>query len=290
MTNQEWPRLEVPVRFSGRPYGLEPWQMADDLEIIDGEAIGAWIEGELTGAAGSVTGSVPDRYDAYVRILHPASLHGQSVTWGRIADELGRTVHPLAQWDAIVGASRYRNESPDWPGGAPETGSLERPLLAPLLEMLAEHTDTPDRALFGIWPGMTWGRVVAAPASSDGGLSSAPSWRSTDDLSFAFPQEQVAKPRLRASREYVVLAGSLHAGTFVEGWLSPSSPNVIWPKDRAWFLAGGIDFDSTLVGGSDQLAERIIENERFEAFPVGPTDVLTWDADKINPPLPDDEE
>jgi hypothetical protein len=257
--------------------------MAADLEIVDGPAVGGWIEPEMTGPPGSVTGSVPARFGSYVRILHPASLEGANVTWRQVADELGRAVHPLAQWDAIVGASRYNNERPDWPGSMPRVGKLEKQLLGPLLDTLAEHTDTPDRAYFGIWTGMTWGKITPTPASSGGG----PSLRSTDDLSFAFPDELVARRPLRASREYTLLKGGLDAGVRVQGWLSPSSPNVIWPEDRPWFLASEIDFDSTLVGGTEELARRILEDDRFEAFPVGPDDLLTWDADKINPPLPD---
>ncbi|HKZ13573.1 MAG TPA: hypothetical protein VJL81_06990 [Solirubrobacterales bacterium] len=100
--------------------------------------------------------------------------------------------------------------------------------------------------------------------------------------------EHVERPRLRLpGREYVVLRGSLDAGILVEDWLSPSSPNLIWPEDRAWFLASEIDFDSTLVGGTENLTQWILEDRRFEAFEVGPDDLLTWDADKINPPLPE---
>lgn len=43
------------------------------IEVVDGAAVGTWIEPELNGEVGSVTGSVPDRFAAYVRILHPAS-------------------------------------------------------------------------------------------------------------------------------------------------------------------------------------------------------------------------
>ena len=261
--------------------------MAKDLEIVDGEAVGSWIGAGLTGATGSVTGTVPDSYEAYVRILHPAFLGGEWVNWGRVADELGRVVHPLAQWDAIVGADRYRNETPDWPGSEPETGSLEQHLLGPLLEILAEHTTAPERAFFGIWRGISWGKAVTVPAGWSGDPPPAQPWRSTDDLSFAFPDEQVALPSLKLpQRDYVVLAGSLDAGLLVEDWLSPSSPNLIWPTDRAWSLASEIDFDSTLVAGTEEMVRHVLEDERFEAFPVGPKDLLTWDADKINPPLP----
>jgi hypothetical protein len=97
----------------------------------------------------------------------------------------------------------------------------------------------------------------------------------------------VALPRLRLpGREYVVVSGPLREATLVKGWLSPSSPNLIWPEDRAWFLASEIDFDSTLVGGTEELARAILDDSRFEAFPIGPRDHLTWNADKVNPPLP----
>jgi hypothetical protein len=46
------------------------------------------------------------------------------------------------------------------------------------------------------------------------------------------------------------------------------------------------DFDSTLVGGSEDLVQEILSKPEFEAFPVSPSDSLTWDADRFNPPLP----
>ena len=67
----------------------------------------------------------------------------------------------------------------------------------------------------------------------------------------------------------------------------PITPNMIWPHDRAWFLASEIDFDSTLVGGSEELVEAVLAAPPFEAFPIGPLDLLTWDADEVNPPLSD---
>jgi hypothetical protein len=69
------------------------------LEIVDGREAGDWIESELSGSAGSVGAQVPGRYKAYVRILHPPhDLTGRRVTWAKVAEDLGRTAHPLAQW------------------------------------------------------------------------------------------------------------------------------------------------------------------------------------------------
>lgn len=58
--------------------------------------------------------------------------------------------------------------------------------------------------------------------------------------------------------------------------------NLLWPSDRAWFLASEIDFDSTLVGGRSDLIEAIIDSRELEAWPVGPADSLAADADRIN--------
>jgi hypothetical protein len=57
----------------------------------------------------------------------------------------------------------------------------------------------------------------------------------------------------------------------------------MWPGDRAWFVASEIDFDSTLVGGSAGLIEAILETPELDAWPLGPDDSLTYDADRINP-------
>ncbi len=62
----------------------------------------------------------------------------------------------------------------------------------------------------------------------------------------------------------------------------PPSANLMWPSDRAWFLASEIDFDSTLVGGTRDLIESILDNSGLDAWPVGPDDSLAYDADRVN--------
>ena len=52
--------------------------------------------------------------------------------------------------------------------------------------------------------------------------------------------------------------------------LACPSPNLVWPADRAWFLASEIDFDSTLVGGSSELIETILGDSKLDAWLVGP--------------------
>jgi hypothetical protein len=78
----------------------------------------AWIKAELTGTWGSVGSLVPACFDAYVRVLHPAQTEdGRLVRWADVAHTLGKSVHPLVQWHALVGAAGPENLSvSDWGG------------------------------------------------------------------------------------------------------------------------------------------------------------------------------
>jgi hypothetical protein len=65
-------------------------------------------------------------------------------------------------------------------------------------------------------------------------------------------------------------------------WFAAQSPNLIWPADRAWFVASEIDFDSTLVAGTSALIEEILDSPALEAWPVEPGSSLAYDADRVN--------
>jgi hypothetical protein len=65
-----------------------------DLKIVDGAFAGAWIKSRLGGEFGAVTLQVPRGYEAYARILHPASdSDWNTVNWAEVANIFGRTVH-----------------------------------------------------------------------------------------------------------------------------------------------------------------------------------------------------
>ena len=38
----------------------------------------------------------------------------------------------------------------------------------------------------------------------------------------------------------------------------PQSPSILWPADRRWVMVSEIDFDSTVVAGSQELISALV--------------------------------
>jgi hypothetical protein len=62
------------------------------------------------------------------------------------------------------------------------------------------------------------------------------------------------------------------------------TPSLVWPDDRAWCVTTEIDFDSTLVGCSEECAAALVANDRLEALLVPPDGRLDIGGDELNPP------
>lgn len=260
--------------------------MAGDRPVpVDGAAAGAWIVPALDGDwGGQVKNLVPQIYDAYARIFHPAGdEEGNEVTWAEVARRLGTEADPEMQWHAIVGSydpTSFTDKR--WPGADPWLGELPEQELDLLCAVLAGHTDTPDSVYFGM-------------STIRGGI--------VDEWPDAPQHEQ-------HHREWVILKGPLtavdqiavssrHGMSFVAypADVEPpdhepperfhrEEPNLIWPEDRAWFVASEVDFDSTLIGGSRALIDALLASPELEVLEVDGEVSLTADADKLNP-VPD---
>jgi len=88
-------------------------------------------------------------------------------------------------------------------------------------------------------------------------------------------------------RSYFLLQGPLDAAMEL-GWMldashfSPQSPNLFWPNDHSWCVATEIDLDSSYVGGSKELVQRLVADEELEALVAAPEDPVDSRSDKIN--------
>jgi len=219
-----------------------------------------WILQGLGGSFAAVGRHVPRQYDAYVRICHPVEASdGSVVQWSDVARFTGRQAHSTMQWHALVG-SRDKSTVTEslWPGDNPRLGSLCREPLARLCGILLNHTTTPHSCFFSLWDG--YGTAPNRPAA-----------------------ELLHHP----DRDYAVFAGPL--ADLSDSELAPSpfdvqSPNLIWPADKAWFVSTEIDFDSTLVGCPEALAEQLLSDHSLETWSIGVDESLAVDADTVNLP------
>lgn len=248
-----------------------------------------WIAPRLTGDIGTVGGTVPSGYDAYVRIFHPVGGNGPTpVPWSVVAAANGRTMHALAQFHSISTAPRGRRAVMPLPGiGEPDVGALDPESLRTLCDILTPYTADATHCYFGVWEG-------------HGGLGGN---RSSSSVAFATIGEPAPLPREAPHEWQLDLTGptfelpfrvyhlfegalpeALTIGEWVhEDWFLPQPPNLMWPADQAWCVATEIDFDSTLVGGSGELIADLLHST-LEAWPVQLGDALTYDADEVNQP------
>lgn len=66
-------------------------------------------------------------------------------------------------------------------------------------------------------------------------------------------------------------------------WFEAQSPNLFWPADRDWCVGSEIGFDSTLLGGTTELVNAILQAPQLDSWPIQPDDSLAHDADRLNP-------
>jgi hypothetical protein len=236
------------------------------LTLVDDVSPADWIVPSLTMPFGPWVGSfLPGGYRAYVRILHAAQdLTGTegAVRWSRVAEDMGTALHPLSDfWEVAGRVSASEEHTGGWDGGNPDVGIMDAAIYAALPALLRPHTTTPELCWVAIWAG--WGGW-------------RPPVRDPDNL------PMVKLP----GREYYLYRGSLDdlarhrydqwqdETTTMPDWPSFQSPNMIWPQDRAWFVATEVDFDSTLVGGPADLVRAIIDHPELETFEVHEGDCI----------------
>jgi hypothetical protein len=235
--------------------------------LVDDVSAAAWIADSFTMPFGPWVGSfVPGGYPAYARILHRADRDtirsGRSgVRWSQVAEEMGTSLHPLSDFWEIAGrVSALDEHTGGWSGKNPDEGVMDPETYAALPFLLRPHTQTPELCWVAIWSGWAWHPPKVHPDR--------------------FPQLELP------GREYYLYRGSLDDMarhrydewedeiTVAPEWPRFQSPNMIWPQDRAWFVATEVDFDSTLIGGHADLVREILEHPELEAFEVHESDCI----------------
>jgi hypothetical protein len=208
------------------------------------------------------TGSVvPEGFEAYCRLFHPAeiSFHRpvaeppsgrQPMRWTEIAIENGRVAHPEMQFHAVnsgPASTRWHNAGFSY---EPLQGRLPSRERAALIEILRDATATPERCWFCIWDG--YGVGIPTPLVE------------------------------HTYRSYGLYEGDIDVAMVLLDPPFDHSPNLWWPDDRSWIVATEIDYAWTYVGGSSSLIAQVLRSPSLEALPVSLSDMPFFDADTIN--------
>lgn len=220
-----------------------------------------WIAANRRPFSDFAVGSlVPIVFDGYARVLHPAwAGPGVPVRWETVAKWAGRQVHSLAQWDFLF---RPKGE-PSGPApfvANPDRDGLPAQQLAALCDLVASHTSTPDICFVGVWEGYGW--------LADSEWSASPTLR-LDERTFLVRQG------------HLDLALAVGRSTASRGF-STERPSILWPADRAWFVASDPDLDSTYLGGSSALIEALLTHPDLEAWRATADDLVSIGSDEIN--------
>ena len=132
-------------------------QITDDVERASWLGplmyrLGGWAR------VGSVAGY---GFGAYARILHPrptGAATWEHSRWADVAATAGKVMHPLVQWERLLGHDEPR-------GGTSDVGYLDPQVLAALAPLLGRATTTPGDALAAYWVGGT-GQVLTGRSTT----------------------------------------------------------------------------------------------------------------------------
>jgi hypothetical protein len=101
---------------------------------------------------------------------------------------------------------------------------------------------------------------------------------SNHDLpSNTLPEGIFESPRFQLpKRSYLLTQGpikeALHIGFYQGDDFSLESPNLIWPEDKSWIVVSEIDFCATLIGGSLELIQKIMQKKELTSEIFNRTD------------------
>lgn len=296
------------------------------MQVIGAVEQGSWLV-ERAGAWGTAGAAAGTGFESYARILHPLEAWRQNTNiedehglhpvenelwrWADVANRVGKVIHPLVQYTALVDIDAVAAFADGWRVSQPTTGWLDPELLARLTRHLTATTNNPHELLAGVWNG--WGDLYGSATSLTFMASSA---LTAEELTVerermeaeieASSQEDVRDALAVGAflhmpgRDYILFTTSAHeladpgwvyrAGFGWRSGIPGVMPQLVWPADHSWVVASEIDWDSTIIAGPRSLIDAILADTTFEAYELTETSDLSWDGDHINrrndPPTP----
>jgi hypothetical protein len=230
----------------------------------------------------TVHSMVPDVFESYARIFHPAGLAGgRDVRWAEVAEANGVTMHGAAEWGQVAGSWHLRRQEGVWEH-EPGRGQTPEELALRLAAVLAGHTGTPESCWFAVWEG--WGEGDPVYMFREG-VSEAERARYIEEREAEreWGRDVRSAPIFRVpNRGYHLLRGPLSE---IDRFYGPSAeaPSIWWPEDRAWCVGGDVDLMTTYLGGTAAAIEAVLADTELEALAIPAGQSVTWEADTVNP-------
>jgi hypothetical protein len=231
----------------------------DEMPSPDATPLEWWASDLVAGKR--VRSWLPDVFERYARILHPAYLRKETpngiteepVTWREVSRWSGKVLTTGACIDDLL----VRSDGGFWSerGSRPREGRLDEVYLRRLVELLAPTIGVAQDVWFLVWGG--YGALTSEQREQER-MELNSSWRGS-------------------SRAYLLFRGSIGApGDDAEPNLLaeplrpiPKPPSFWWPTNREWFVSTDIDSLSTYIGGSASLIESVLGDDVLETMPVG---------------------
>lgn len=217
-----------------------------------------WLVDESPTIEYRVRSLIPEGFNAYVRVFHPAqgkdgSEARDEIPWHHISAQYNKPMHPEVQWEDLVG--HFLEEvGVDYPW--PLIGRLPMPLRQRIIHRIKRHTQS-DIYWMAWWDGYSYFYYLP--------LGIAKFQRSLRNYALTYSLDPLVN---------LDLGFSVHSK-------HTCSPQLLWPDDRSWIVATEIDLTSTYVAGSNHLAEDLLSDDCIEALRVEPhhkicLDPLVW--------------
>lgn len=287
-------RMRHPERHLGK------MAVVEDAAVVARAA--GWVISATHGST-EVHSLVPDVFESYARIFHPAMREatdrdlpcrapGESrtgvpvhprmngvpwreVSWREVAEANGKVAHPAMEWTAITGSYEFSwsGMQPGLWAQSPAHDSLPLRLTRVMCEMLTSFTSTPGQCWAAVWEGYAdLGGLRFDERLPRLAMRNRPMILASGPLS-AVPEKSFTDLSANASHDR-------------EDWRAVEcyrSPSLWWPADRAWCVATDVDMQTTYLGGSTECIDSLIRDGRLEVMRVTDEQKITFDADTINP-------
>ena len=255
------------------PRSVYEW-LPHDVELLTDTTSAHWVASRLAPWGHHVVrvaSFMPDGFEAYARVFHPAGGRGgasRGLRWAEVAARLSTSLHPEVQFQELAGPEAEQH--PTLGDIQPLSGSLPLTLLHSMVGVLEQRTDEEQLCWFAIWDGNgAWWKGAHSTLTTDGSRHDP-----IDDERDAILR---STPRVHTQhRDYFLMRGRLASVVGLYNAAGDQSPALWWPDSRAWLVSTEVDAFSTYVGGPAQLIGELLRSDEIEAVPISLDAALDW--------------